>query len=416
MSVPDYTRLLSAANDYLDQGWSVLPIANDKKPAIKTWKPLQCERPNQSDFVHWFKPTAFAGSVEGIGVILGDVSGGLAVRDFDDPSAYEAWKAQYPDYAVILPTVQTGRGFHVYARIPGCTTRKLGDGELRAERAYVVAPPSIHASGTEYNWIVPLPVGEIPIVDKGLFVGDVDTDRHKSPNARWRESPELPETPATPKSHEPPVSPSNLESLGSLEAHASLGDPEPLEPPVYGKEIDAFIHNAIQSSLPKGVGKRNDAIFDFARRLKAHQELAGYEGLQLRIAMEWWYKAAREIVGTKDWDETWSDFLHAWDNVRTPFGESMQVVLEKAKLASNPICAAQFDGEPTKLLVRLCRELQQRSGEEPFFLDCRSAGEAIGTNKDSAHKRLRLLVMMDVLERVTKGHTGRASEFRYTGD
>ncbi len=416
MSVPNYSRLLSAANDYLSRGWSVLPIANKKKPAIKTWKPLQRERPNQSDFDHWFKPTAYGASVVGLGIILGEVSGGLIVRDFDDPGAYEAWKAQFPEFAATLPTVQTGRGYHVYARVPGCKTRKLSDGELRAEGSYVVAPPSIHASGIEYTWIVPLPDGEIPIVDEGLILEEVSSGRHKSHNAIWRESLELPETPATPLSHELPVSHSNPESLGSLEAHAGLGDPEPLEPLVYGTEVDEFVHNAIQASLPRGVGKRNDAIFDFARRLKAHPELVGYDGLQLRTAMEWWFKAACRIIGTKDWDESWSDFLHAWDNVRTPFGESMQVVLEKAKMAPNPECAAQFDGEPTKLLIRLCRELQHRSGEKPFFLDCRSAGEAIGTNKDSAHKRLRLLMKMSVLERVTKGHTGRASEFRYIGD
>ena len=195
-----------------------------------------------------------------------------------------------------------------------------------------------------------------------------------------------------------------------------LGDPVPPESLVYKKEVDAFVQDAIQASLPKGVGKRNDAIFDFARRLKAHPELAGYKGLQLRKAMEWWIKAARGIVGTKDWDESWSDFLHAWDNVRVPFGVSMQVALEKAELASNPECAAQFDGEPTKLLIRLCRELQHRSGEESFFLDCRTAGKAIGTNKDSASSRFRLLVRTGVLERVKKGHTGCASEYRYLGD
>lgn len=391
----------------------MLPIANNKKPAIKSWKPLQLKRADPSDITLWFDGTAFTGSVQGLGIILGDISGGLAVRDFDDPDAYEAWKAQFPEFAAILPTVQTGRGFHVYARIPGCKTRKLGDGELRAEGSYVVAPPSMHVSGTEYHWIVPLLVGEIPTVDESIFLEDIGTLIHKSNKAIWRESLELP---GTPMSLDSLVSPGTPKSLGSPEGHGDLGIPVSPEPHVYGKQADAFIHEAIQASLPKGVGKRNDAIFDFARRLKAHQELAKYEGLQLRTAMEWWFKAARGIIGTKDWDETWSDFLHAWDNVRTPFGESMQAVLDKARVASDPKCAAQFSAEPTKLLVRLCRELQHRASEEPFFLDCRTAGEAIETNKDSAHKRIRHLMQMGILERISKGHTGRASEFRYLSD
>lgn len=416
MTAPDYTRLLSAAKDYLRRGFSVLPVSIGKKPALKSWKRLQSTPVDLAELGTWFTVDAFGGSVAGLGIILGDVSGGLAVRDFDDPDAYEAWKAQFPEFAVILPTVQTGRGFHVYARIPGCKTRKLGNGELRAKGSYVVAPPSIHASGAEYNWIAPLPVGKIPIVDESLFLEEIDTDRHKSHKAIWRESLELPGTPAAPMPHDSLVSPGTPESPGSHEAHGDLGNPAPLESPVYGKEVDAFVHEAIQASLPKGVGKRNDAIFDFARRLKAHQELAGYEGLQLRTAMEWWFKAARGIIGTKDWDESWSDFLHAWDSVRTPFGESIQAVLDKARVASNPKCAAQFSAEPTKLLVRLCRELQLRSGDQPFFLDCRTAGKAIGTNKDSAHKRIRHLVQMGILECISKGHTGRASEYRYLSD
>lgn len=425
MTVPDYSRLLSAANEYLDRGWSVLPIASDKKPAIKRWKPLQRERPNQSDFDHWFKPTASGASVVGLGIILGDVSGGLAVRDFDDPDAYESWKAQFPKFAETLPTVRTDRGFHVYARIPGYKTRKLGDGELRAEKAYVVAPPSMHASGAEYSWIVPLPAGEVPIVDEGLFLEGIDSGRHKSHNSIWREGREGregPELPATPETRGSPASPVDLELLAPLDspvvrgghvAPASLVVPEAL---VYKEDTSLYIHNAITASLPKGVGGRNDAIFEFARRLKAINELAQCNGLQLRTAMEWWFKAARGIIGTKDWDESWSDFLHAWDNVKTPFGESMQAALETARKSPVPSCAVHFEAEPTRLLVRLCRELQRRNNGNPFFLDCRNAGEAIGTNKDSAMKRLRLLVKTGVLIRIKKGHTGRASEYLYTGD
>lgn len=422
MTVPDYSRLLSAANDYLSRSWSVLPVTKDKKPALKSWKRLQSAPPDLAELGTWFTVDAFGGYVAGLGIILGDVSGGLAVRDFDDPDAYEAWKAQFPESAAILPTVQTGRGFHVYARIPGCKTRKLGDGELRAERAYVVAPPSMHASGAEYNWINPLPDGEVPIVDESLFLEKIDTDRHKNPNDIWREGREGPELPATPETRGSPASPVDLELLASLDslvvrgghvAPASLVVPEAL---VYKEDTSLYIHNAITASLPKGVGGRNDAIFEFARRLKAINELAQCNGLQLRTAMEWWFKAARGIIGTKDWDESWSDFLHAWDNVKTPFGESMQAALETARKSPIPSCAVHFEAEPTRLLVRICRELQRRNNGNPFFLDCRNAGEAIGTNKDSAMKRLRLLVKTGVLIRIKKGHTGRASEYLYTGD
>jgi len=416
MTAPDHARLVAAAQDYQRRGWSVLPVTHEKKPALKSWKRLQTTPADPTELESWFTAQAFGGAVVGTGIILGDVSGGLVVRDFDEPAAYEAWKAEHSDMAALLPTVRTGRGFHVYARVLGCKTKKLVGGELRAKGSYVVAPPSMHATGIEYTWIVPLPDGEIPLVDVSVFLEVTDADIHKRHNAIWHGSLEVPGTPVHPLSLDSLESPGTYETLGSLEALETHEPLMPLEPLVYGIEIDAFIRGAIQASLPKGVGKRNDAIFDFARRLKAHQELAGFEGLQLMKAMEWWFDAARGIVGTKDWDESWSDFLHAWDKVKTPFGESMQAVLEKAKIATNPKCAAQFSAEPTRLLVRLCRELQHRTGDAPFFLDCRTAANAIETNKDSASSRMRLLVRTGVLKLVKKGHTGRASEFQYLGD
>jgi hypothetical protein len=63
-----------------------------------------------------------------VAVILGDVSGNLCCRDFDNAGAYQAWVAQTPDYASTLPTAQTARGFHVYFTATGQATQKLGDG------------------------------------------------------------------------------------------------------------------------------------------------------------------------------------------------------------------------------------------------------------------------------------------------
>jgi len=55
-------------------------------------------------------------------------------------------------------TVRTGAGMHVYYLLPeGISVRssvgRLGDGiDVKADGGYVVAPPSIHANGTQYRW------------------------------------------------------------------------------------------------------------------------------------------------------------------------------------------------------------------------------------------------------------------------
>src|SRR5262245_60507560 len=94
--------------------------------------------------------------VTGLAVVLGSISGGLAVRDYDDAGAYQRWAGDHPELARRLPTVRTGRGFHVYCRGPSRFVA-TDDGEYRATPGhFVLAPPSRHPTGVIYFWTVPL--------------------------------------------------------------------------------------------------------------------------------------------------------------------------------------------------------------------------------------------------------------------
>ena len=151
----------------------MIPIASGTKqpPRGIGWKRYQKVRPSESAIKRWFGN----GECHGLAVILGDVSGGLTCRDFDDIATYDRWAANNPRLATELPTVETGRpGRHVYCRVDigqiraatstGAGIIKLGDGELRGSGGYCLLPPSRHPSGHEYRWIVP-PNNEIPFLD-----------------------------------------------------------------------------------------------------------------------------------------------------------------------------------------------------------------------------------------------------------
>jgi hypothetical protein len=83
----------------------------------------------------------------------------LVVFDFDIPEAFEAWRAAHPEIAAAAPIARTHRGYHVYAR----SARSMRDsklsfqgrhcGDVRAHRGWVVAPPSLHSSGSRYRWL-----------------------------------------------------------------------------------------------------------------------------------------------------------------------------------------------------------------------------------------------------------------------
>ncbi len=159
--------LKQALRYYRDFGWSVIPIrAGTKIAALRSWKPCQTKRPDEKQLRKWF------GSGDNqIAVILGEVSGGLACRDFDAMTEYETWAAAHPDLVGVLPTAQTSRGMHVYfeGHFEGRIEFEDSDGkhlgELRGGKHYCMVPPSVHPGGHIYKWINPLLKDNLLVLD-----------------------------------------------------------------------------------------------------------------------------------------------------------------------------------------------------------------------------------------------------------
>jgi hypothetical protein len=144
-----------AIQDYLRRQWSIIPIRRrDKRPLVR-WDECQRRRPTQADVRRWFR----AWSDAGIGIVTGAISG-LVVLDVDvahmgDVSIYRLEQ----EHGCLPATVECqtgGGGRHLYFTHPGGTVRSmvgLAPGvDLRADGGYVIAPPSLHASGLHYSW------------------------------------------------------------------------------------------------------------------------------------------------------------------------------------------------------------------------------------------------------------------------
>lgn len=153
---------LDTALRYLALGFSVIPvprprpgtpsgtIGDGKVPAIG-WTPYQTRRPTGQEIHTWFghEPMNLA-------VITGAISG-VVVIDADTVEAMR-WCVRALPYTPWQ--TKTGRGYHLWYQHPGDevsnSSRDLvtSDGPLkvhrRADRGYVIAPGSIHASGTRY--------------------------------------------------------------------------------------------------------------------------------------------------------------------------------------------------------------------------------------------------------------------------
>jgi hypothetical protein len=349
--------------EYREMGIATIPLAARAKVPPKgfRWKRWQREIPTETDLRTWFQHTDF-----NIGIVCGQVSGGLAVRDFDDMKVYENWAQQQPRLAATLPTVETGRpGRHVYFRTAERHgVNVLADGELRGEGAYVVAPGSIHPSGFRYSWMNPL-----------TFLRTVE-----------------------------PV----LMGVADV-AHMSCVD---CVLPV--SVCPVTTDDAVLATLPTDIGQRNRRLFELARHLKGIIPDAGPD--ELRRIVQNWHKLARPIIRTKSFDTTWTDFRRAWQQVKHPVRQPRwTAAVQLAERIDLPAIASRYDSDEYRRLVRLCLALHQVHGGGQFPLACRVAGEYLGVAFRTASEMIKTLVFDRVLTVASKRmQSGRwAYEYRY---
>jgi hypothetical protein len=101
----------------------------------------------------------------------------VLVLDFDDPTAWEALRWDYPTLEAAPRQRTASGGYHVFLRLPdgvrlSATTRALEGVDLRGMgRAYVVAAPTRLADGRGYSWEVPLVrPAKLPLIPEGLLL------------------------------------------------------------------------------------------------------------------------------------------------------------------------------------------------------------------------------------------------------
>ena len=189
---PSKEQVYEAAKIYLECGLSLIPISprGTKKPAYELlargwwparnkyrWPRRRYEKviPTLEEVRGWFLESD-SEIHYGIGIVSGNVSGGLEILDFDNIERIEPWSnlvdQDAPGLLERLIWVQTPRpGIHLYYRCSTCEcSQKLAlvpdsekahhrprcEIETKGEKGYVVAPPSparCHPNCSGYSFL-----------------------------------------------------------------------------------------------------------------------------------------------------------------------------------------------------------------------------------------------------------------------
>jgi putative DNA primase/helicase len=140
------TTLRKTVND-LCRHFSLIPVVAGEKRAAIEWAEYQRRRPTAAELRAWFSR-----GQPNLAIVCGEVSGGLAVLDVDDPALADRIVDDVALQAETTMVRTPRRGIHVYV-IEANTSRSgplvPGVADLKAGGGYVLVPPSV-VGGREY--------------------------------------------------------------------------------------------------------------------------------------------------------------------------------------------------------------------------------------------------------------------------
>jgi hypothetical protein len=155
--------------------------------------------------------------------------------------------------------------------------------------------------------------------------------------------------------------------------------------------------------------QRDRAVFRLVRRLKRdHRDMPSDAELR-----RYWESDRR--LRAIPWDDFRLRVLEGWTRVKHQSGTG-PLSQALATADQRPVqCVQRYENPQLRRLVSLCAVLQERAKEKAFPLASEAVAEEFKVPQPTVSRWLRLLVQDGVLGLTFKGHTGKASEYRFLG-
>jgi hypothetical protein len=163
-------------------------------------------------------------------------------------------------------------------------------------------------------------------------------------------------------------------------------------------QIQSFFGvDLIAQVAPADYHQNNASLFNLARLVKSYENAIGRSATELErlFVFDRWCLVARRFWRPElTRDDYYAEFLEACSYARIGLDENpIEVAVSRAK--SDPLPQVQgFTDERIRLLVAICREIQQLTGDNPFFLPTRKLGEILGVHWTQVARWLRALEVL----------------------
>jgi Bifunctional DNA primase/polymerase, N-terminal len=330
------------------------------KGSWKKWKQLQLTDMSEASHL------AELETAGNIGVALGKVSNGLVTIDFDHEDYIESFLEANPLFRHTLRTTAQ-RGCNIWLR---CTTEyprscnlrtQSGNeiGEWRADGNQTIIAGT-HPSGVPYRFTVESPA--IAIDYSEIVWPDVILPPDATESQRVRRVREN-------------------EVVAGCGAGAG------------SSSIQAFCTADLVSQLaPTDYRQNNTSLFKLARLVKSYEEAISREATdqERQFVFDRWCRFARPFWRHSR-DDYYAEFLDACHYARIGLDQNpIELAVSRARSYPLPHVAG-FTDERVRLLVAICREIQQITGPNPFFLPTRKLAEILGAHWTQVARWLRLL-------------------------
>jgi hypothetical protein len=153
-----------------------------------------------------------------------------------------------------------------------------------------------------------------------------------------------------------------------------------------------FSVDLITQLAPTDYRQNNASLFNLARLVKSYENAIGRVATEQerQFVFDRWCRFARPFWRHSR-DDYYAKFLDACHYARIGLDQNpIELAVSRARSGPLPQVAG-FTDERIRLLVAICREMQQITGANPFFLPTRKLGEILGAHFTQVARWLRIL-------------------------